>query len=192
MKKNKIFIVTSLAALLVVFSACDSSDEQSKASSDEPEVDKVSENEDESKDPTGGDTESSEENEKEKQDEVNAEEKSAEDNNQSAVAGKQENTKTEQTTNTDENQENPSEPEENIQITSGEEAVQFLKQHLKEGKNDDVSFGATETSSTDDYGSYYTVQLVDVPTRVSGKTGTLGTYKVYQDGTYKDFYDDLN
>lgn len=194
MKKNKIFIVASLAALLAVFSACDSSNDQSKSSSDDP--DNVSESTDESKDSLDNDKELSEGNEDNKQD-VNVEEKSTENSNQTAVAEKnenenRENTKTEQTTNTDENEKNSSEPKETIQISSGEEAVQYLKQQLKEGKDDDVSFGSTETPSTDDYGSYYTIQLVDVPTRVSGKTGTLATYKVYQDGTYKDFYDDLS
>jgi len=74
-----------------------------------------------------------------------------------------------------------------IVISSGEKAIQYLKQQLPEGKDDDVSFGVDETLASDDYGSYYTIQLVSISTRVSGKTGTLGYYKVYQDGTYKAF-----
>ncbi|WP_070119334.1 hypothetical protein [Bacillus marinisedimentorum] len=74
-----------------------------------------------------------------------------------------------------------------IGISSGEEAVQRLKQQLPEGKDKDVSFGADETIRTDDNGSYYVVQLVSISTRASGKTGTLGYYKVYQDGTYELF-----
>ncbi|RDW17705.1 hypothetical protein [Oceanobacillus chungangensis] len=75
-------------------------------------------------------------------------------------------------------------------IKSGEEAVQYLKQKLPEGEDEDISFGVDETLRTDDNGSYYTIQLVDIPLRISGKTGNLGYYKVYQDGTYK--VDDLN
>jgi hypothetical protein len=74
-------------------------------------------------------------------------------------------------------------------ISSGDEAVQLLKRNLKEGADDDVSFGTNGRLETDQTGPYYTVQLVSISTRVSGKTGTLGYYKVYQDGTYKDFFD---
>jgi uncharacterized protein YecT (DUF1311 family) len=86
-----------------------------------------------------------------------------------------------------ENEENQSEPEATIQITSGEDAIQYLKQHIKEGTDDNVSFGATESPASDDNGSYYTVRLVDISLRLAGKTGTLDTYKVYQDGTYELF-----
>lgn len=80
-----------------------------------------------------------------------------------------------------------SEGTQDIVVSSGEKAIQHLKQQLPEGKDDDVSFGVDETLESDDYGSYYTIQLVSIATRVSGKTGTLGYYKVYQDGTYKAF-----
>ncbi|WP_246050115.1 lysozyme inhibitor LprI family protein [Aquibacillus sediminis] len=73
----------------------------------------------------------------------------------------------------------------NSQITSGEEAVQYLKQQLKEGNDDAITFGTDGKLVTDDNGSYYTIQLVDIQLRVSGKTGNLGYYKVYQDGTYE-------
>lgn len=82
---------------------------------------------------------------------------------------------------------NTSKTNESINITNGEEAVQFLKQHLEEGKNDDISFGTDGQLETDEKGSYYTVQLVDIPLRVSGKTGNLGYHKVYQDGTYEQY-----
>lgn len=82
---------------------------------------------------------------------------------------------------------NPSESKESIQITNGEEAVQYLKQHLIEGTNDDVSFGTDGKLETDNIGSYYTVQLVNIPLRVSGKTENLGYYKVYQDGIYEPY-----
>ncbi len=86
------------------------------------------------------------------------------------------------TTNSDNNEGKPA-----IVISSGEKAIEYLKRQLPEGKDDDVSFGVDETLESDDNGTYYTIQLVSVSTRVSGKTGTLGYYKVYQDGTYKSF-----
>jgi uncharacterized protein YecT (DUF1311 family)/outer membrane murein-binding lipoprotein Lpp len=89
------------------------------------------------------------------------------------------------TTNKNEKDKKPSETKENIKITSGEDAAEHLKQQLEEGKNEDISFGGTDTVDTDEKGSYYTVQLVDIPLRASGKTGNLGYYKVYQDGTYE-------
>lgn len=78
-----------------------------------------------------------------------------------------------------------SETNEPIQIGSGEEAIKFLKQQLLEGKDDNISFGTNGEIEEDEKGTYYTVQLVDISLRVSGKTGNLGYYKVYQDGTYE-------
>ncbi|MBR7554660.1 lysozyme inhibitor LprI family protein [Allobacillus sp. GCM10007491] len=82
-------------------------------------------------------------------------------------------------------EEDSTETKKPIRISSGEEAVEFLKQQLKEGKDDNISFGASEDSESDSNGTYYTVQLVDVSLRASGKTGNLGYYRVYQDGTYE-------
>ncbi|WP_226673412.1 hypothetical protein [Rossellomorea aquimaris] len=61
----------------------------------------------------------------------------------------------------------------------------FLKQQFPEGKDSDVSFGTDNKLLTDDNGAYYVIQLVSISTRVSGKTGTLGYYKVYQAGNYR-------
>ncbi|QXE03454.1 DUF1311 domain-containing protein [Terribacillus sp. DMT04] len=57
---------------------------------------------------------------------------------------------------------------------------------MEEGKDEDISFGTDGKLLTDQKGSYYVIQLVDVSLRVSGKTGNLGYYKVYQNGTYED------
>ena len=192
--------MSTLALSSVLFAACESSAEKSKADSNEPKINKVSEGIDEKNNSLEIDAEISEQSDREIQEEVvdqtvNVEEKSTKNNNNQTVEKKnekQENVKTEQTTSTEEeNIENKDENEqnlsENIQISSGEEAVQFLKQQLPEGKNEDISFGAEDTLTTDENGSYYAVQLVDIPLRLSGKTGNLGYYKVYQDGTYKKF-----
>ncbi|MFP7492349.1 lysozyme inhibitor LprI family protein [Terribacillus saccharophilus] len=75
---------------------------------------------------------------------------------------------------------------ENIQISNGDEAVQFLKEHVTQGKFEEISFGTDGKLQSDDTGSYYTVQLVDIALRESGKTGNLGYYQVYQNGTYAE------
>ncbi len=92
----------------------------------------------------------------------------------------------------DQSESNNAELDNDIQISSGDEAVHFLKEQLEEGKNEDISFGTDDELLTDDKGSFYMVQLVDVPLRASGKTGNLGYYKVYEDGTYEIFQAELS
>ncbi|MFS0559699.1 lysozyme inhibitor LprI family protein [Terribacillus sp. 179-K 1B1 HS] len=88
--------------------------------------------------------------------------------------------------NEDENKSSTS-AEDNISISSGDQAVKFLKEQLEEGKDEDISFGTDGKLLNNQKGSYYVVQLVDVSIRASGKTGNLGYYSVYQDGTYEEF-----
>lgn len=80
--------------------------------------------------------------------------------------------------------ENSTIDENHTYISNGEEALQYLKQQIPEGKDDNFTFGVDETLRTDDYGSYYTIQMIDISLRVSGKTGSY-YYQVYLDGTYK-------
>lgn len=163
MKSNRQFLIVMLTAIFVTLTACQSTDEQgATTNSEDLEINNGSNQTDESKDSLDADIELSEENE-----------------GQDGV--------TDQTIADEKNEENPSASKEPIQITSGEEAVQYLKQHLKEGTNDDISFGTDGKLETDHKNSFYTIQLVDIPLRVSGKTGNLGYYKVYQDGTYEPY-----
>lgn len=71
-------------------------------------------------------------------------------------------------------------------ISSGDEAAEYLKQQIDEGNNDDIAFGdmGGEVES-DDKGSYYTIELVSKSMRESGGSGTVGHYKVYQNGDYE-------
>ncbi len=73
-------------------------------------------------------------------------------------------------------------------VTSGEQAVDYLKGQIPEGDNEDVIFGATPELETDEKGSYYFVRLSSLSLRLAGGTGTIDTYKVYQDGTYETTY----
>lgn len=73
-------------------------------------------------------------------------------------------------------------------VTSGEQAVEYLKGQIPEGENEDVIFGATPELETDEKGSYYFVRLSSLSLRLAGGTGTIDTYKVYQDGTYETTY----
>lgn len=160
-RNKKIIIVLFTVVFVILLVACgNSSDEPSAIISDDSETNKET---DDAKDSLDIDTE------------VDKEEDNAADQT---------------TTNKNEKDKKPSEKKENIKITSGEDAAEHLKQQLEEGKNEDISFGATETADTDAKGAYYTVQLVDIPLRASGKTGNLGYYKVYQDGTYETYQAD--
>ncbi|WP_099355130.1 hypothetical protein [Fredinandcohnia onubensis] len=203
MRKNKMFTVaTLLIVLLVGMSAC------SKSSDDAASINKVSESDNLSKSTNDLSTDSTEKSinnsinnsessesgdkrEEEKQThKINNPDNNTSTQDQAKLASNSLNTdaspsndvSAESTPKTDSSEGNPV-----IVVSSGEKAIQYLKQQLPEGKDEDVSFGVDETLATDDHGSYYTVQLVSVSTRVSGKTGTLGYYKVYQDGVYKTF-----
>lgn len=79
----------------------------------------------------------------------------------------------------------PEEKENEVKIADGEAAIQHLKASLADGMNEDISYGTNGTLETDDKGSYFTIRLVSISMRLAGGTGTLDTYKVYQDGTYK-------
>lgn len=73
----------------------------------------------------------------------------------------------------------------NIHISSGTTAIEYLKRQLEMDNNDDIAFndigGALKTDKT---GSYYTIKLISKSIRENGGSGTVGIYKVYQDGTY--------
>ncbi|WP_099364178.1 hypothetical protein [Fredinandcohnia onubensis] len=203
MGKNKIFtMVTLVVVLLVGMSAC------SKSSDDAASINKGSESNNLSKSTIDLSTDSTEKSNNNRinnsessdsGDKIEEEKQSQKPNNPDNNTSTQNQAKLDsKSQNTDASPSNDvsgestpktesSEGKPIIVISSGEKAIQYLKQQLSEGKDDDVSFGVDETLATDDHGSYYTVQLVSVSTRVSGKTGTLGYYKVYQDGVYKTF-----
>lgn len=200
MAKNKIFTVATLVVVLLVgISAC------SKSSDDASSINKGSESDNLSKSINDLSTDSTEkshnnsinntessdsgdkiEEEKQLQKPNNPDNNTSTQNqakkSQNTDASPSNDVSSESTPKTDSSEGKPV-----IVISSGEKAIQYLKQQLPEGKDQDVSFGVDETLATDDHGSYYTVQLVSVSTRVSGKTGNLGYYKVYQDGVYKTF-----
>lgn len=71
-------------------------------------------------------------------------------------------------------------------LSSGTAAAKYLKHQLKMDNNEDIVFsdmgGDLETDKT---GSYYTIKLTSKSMQKKGGTGTVGLYKVYQDGTYK-------
>lgn len=194
MRKNKMFtLATLLIVLLVGMSAC------STSLDDAASINKGSESDNLSKSTNDLSTDSTEKSNSESSDsgdKIEEEKKSEKINNPDNNTSTQDQAKKSQYTDASPSNDvsgestpktESSEGKPVIVISSGEKAIQYLKQQLPEGKDDDVSFGVDETLATDDHGSYYTVQLVSVSTRVSGKTGTLGYYKVYQDGVYKTF-----
>ncbi|WP_449536405.1 hypothetical protein [Ferdinandcohnia sp. Marseille-Q9671] len=199
MKKSKIFIVATLLFVFVVgMSACSKSSDDTALSKEGSESDPKSESTNEftnkSRDDDNSELYSS------KSEDEKEEGKPSQNTNKPDTAASTKNQSKPDTTtkNADSSQSDgsssdstsksgTSEGKQTIVISSGEEAIEHLKQQLPAGKDDDVSFGVDETLASDDNGSYYTIQLVSISTRVSGKTGTLGYYKVYQDGTYQSF-----
>ncbi|MEH6990905.1 hypothetical protein [Cytobacillus firmus] len=200
MKKSKLFIMATLLIVLVVgMTACSKSSDETALTKKELESDNRSESTNDS---------STDRTVKPQSDELNSSKSNnkEEEGKPSQNFSKPDNdTSTKNQSKSDNTSRNPDSPQSNgssiesatksdnseekqaIVISSGEKAIQHLKQQLPEGKDDDVSFGVDETLASDDYGLYYTIQLVSISTRASGKTGNLGYYKVYQDGTYKPF-----
>lgn len=71
-------------------------------------------------------------------------------------------------------------------ISSGEEAIKFLKKELDMENNEDIIFDDMGgTLEEDSSGFYYTISLYSKSLKEAGGSGTLESYKVYQDGRYK-------
>lgn len=74
-------------------------------------------------------------------------------------------------------------------ISSGSAAIKHLRHQLKMDNNKDIAFSDMGGElKTDKKGSYYTIKLTSKSMQNKGGTGTVGLYKVYQDGTYKLAY----
>lgn len=75
---------------------------------------------------------------------------------------------------------------ENVKISSGQAAINYLLDQLKLNNDSDVIPSDMGGSlSTDSEGAYYMIRLVSQSMRAQGGTGTIGVYKVYQNGVYK-------
>ncbi|MEN2768611.1 hypothetical protein [Ornithinibacillus xuwenensis] len=73
----------------------------------------------------------------------------------------------------------------NVEISSGSSAIEYLKRQLQMEDNEDIEFNDMGGElKTDDNGSYYTIVLTSKSMRESGGSGTVGLYKVYEDGEY--------
>lgn len=196
MKKRKLLIVATLLILVAGMSACSKSSDETVSPKEELISDKITEN---TNDDTTADSTASPQNS-----ELNSSKSAKEDEgkpsqntskpdnttstkNQSKPDNTSDSTQSNGSSNDSKSKTDSSEGKQEIVISSGEKAIEHLKKQLPEGKDDDISFGVDETLASDDHGSYYTIQLVSISTRVSGKTGNLGYYKVYQDGTYMPF-----
>lgn len=71
-------------------------------------------------------------------------------------------------------------------ISSGEKAIEFLKKELDMENNEDIIFDDMGgTLEEDSSGFYYTITLYSKSLQEAGGSGTLESYKVYQDGRYK-------
>lgn len=81
---------------------------------------------------------------------------------------------------------------ENAQIANMDDAIAFLKKELDE--RDEINIADTEfipnddSPKTDDKGTYYVVSLDSISMKESGGSGTIGKYKVYENGEYELAY----
>ncbi|MGN8647569.1 hypothetical protein JNUCC74_18350 [Cerasibacillus sp. JNUCC 74] len=76
--------------------------------------------------------------------------------------------------------------EESIHLSSGSEAIQYLAKELEMENNEDIIFDDMGGSLEEDaQGSYYTITLYSKELKEAGGSGTLESYKVYQNGKYE-------
>lgn len=80
-----------------------------------------------------------------------------------------------------------------VKITNMNEAIKHLENVLKE--NDEVNMEDTEfiggdgdSYKTDEKGKYYEIILKSKSMQQGGGSGTIGIYKVYEDGKYELAY----
>lgn len=73
-----------------------------------------------------------------------------------------------------------------LSLSSGEEAIDYLRKELNMENNEDIEFDDHGGNlEKDDYGSYYTITLFSKSWKESGGSGTLERYRVYHDGKYE-------
>ncbi|WP_079478072.1 hypothetical protein [Halobacillus salinus] len=71
-------------------------------------------------------------------------------------------------------------------IANGQEAIDYLAKELDKAGNEDIVFDDLGgTTETDQQGTYYTIQLFSKSLQEDGGSGTVGVYKVYENGDYE-------
>ncbi|TGB02478.1 hypothetical protein [Halobacillus salinus] len=79
----------------------------------------------------------------------------------------------------------PQAEEESKTIANGQEAIDYLAKELDKSDNEDIVFDDLGgTTETDRQGTYYTIQLSSKSLQEDGGSGTVGVYKVYENGDY--------
>ncbi len=77
-------------------------------------------------------------------------------------------------------------PADQTKIMSGEAAVSYLKKELDMETEEGILFDDMGGSlHTDESGAYYRVELISKSMQKNGGSGTVGLYKVYQNGNYE-------
>ena len=194
MKKKHVLIGVIFVFGITVLGACDSANESSSKADNTAQADSsFTQSTDEETTSTNSlkDSPSNNKTTTQANENNNYEDNTAEDTNKS-----KENTGTTVTNedygsagHTETNQEEPKDSTNNIHISSGTKAIEYLKGQIEEGKNENIIFDDMGgTLETDDKGSYYTVELISKSLQKSGGSGTVNIYYVYQDGTYQSKY----
>ena len=166
------FLALSLMCILFVFmTACGSS--SNSTSENQTDASNVSEEDKNSNEEKNGNSESGDESSKKQDDsddQTTTNEANSADENNSEVNSEA----------TDTSSSNKS------KITDGDSAIEYLKNELQMTQNEDILFddmgGTLESDTT---GSYYMIKLTSKDLQKDGGIGTVGLYKVYQDGNYQ-------
>jgi hypothetical protein len=71
-------------------------------------------------------------------------------------------------------------------VANANEAIQVLKMNLKEGKDADIQFDPLDVhKKKDSTGFYYLIREESEELVKKGGSGTVGIYRVYDDGSYQ-------
>ncbi|AIF45710.1 hypothetical protein [Virgibacillus sp. SK37] len=116
--------------------------------------------------------------------------KKGSDNDQAKQQEQANNIETEQekapSQSTEQTQEEKESQADQPKITSGESAISYLRKELDMEEQEGILFDDMGGSLyTDEAGAYYRVELTSKSMQKNGGSGTVGLYKVYEDGNYE-------
>ncbi|MEN1966699.1 hypothetical protein WMZ97_01370 [Lentibacillus sp. N15] len=180
MKKGKhMMFLCAVVSFMVLLAACGQSDDTDTTK--KQETAKETEDISKSDDASVGDTNNTAQDDAEVKEENSSDgnENDDEESNKGGVASV-------------DNQQNEDTNADGAEIASMDDAIEYLQEQLDaKGEVDleDTEFlPSDDSAASDDKGSYYTISLVSKSMQEGGGSGTVGKYKVYQNGEYEMAY----
>jgi flagellar biosynthesis GTPase FlhF len=188
MKRNTYLTITALIACIFLFlSACGSTSEETEPK--DTDSSKEMGTEDNTKKENASSEESADTN---NNDDGHSESIAEEDTNNENPDGNtsSDNTASEENAIEEKESSEASSNSNSKMIESGNSAIEYLKNQLK-SKNQKMNLNDLEFDDmggkiqNDEKGQYYSIKMTSKSLQEDGGSGTVGIYKVYQDGTYK-------